>query len=101
MTRHRPHQRPLLTRFAFVQPTRWLYNVGPIPCEREDAECFVVWEWEATAVESEDSSERVGAWIKGPVYQGDDMNVAYERARDWATQRDGEIAMEHGVEDGR
>lgn len=86
----KPHQRPIVTRFAFVMPMR---NHGErvVPCEPDEAQSFAVWEWEP----------HNGAFAipdrEGNTFTGADMGVAYRRARAAAEAQDLALARLYGV----
>lgn len=92
MTRARPHHKPLVTRFAFVQPVRWIESKGPVPCERDEAQGFAVFYWVLNTIGPE-----TGSWLRHAVYSGENMDVSYETARAQATALDADIARDLGV----
>lgn len=90
----RPHQRPILTRFAFVMPIKSIHvrdgaNSGErtIPCEPEEANIFLLMAWEP---EDREFVE-VGSFMK--LTYGED---AYSKAMARSVTLDAEIAARYG-----
>lgn len=95
----RPHQRPIVTRFAFVMslrqsPSGKMFDFV-VPCEPEEATSFVVMEWNARHMMWA-TSETAGPF--GVVVEGRHWKLRYNEARMAADVQDEALALKYGIE---
>lgn len=86
MTRLRPHQKPILTRFAFVMPLMPATRTDVVPCEPGDATNYAVVTWHPWTRNFNFVSETFPAGAKG-----------YKAAQARAQELDKTIAAQWGV----